>query len=356
MRTASGRQGGFTLVELLVVVTIIGVLVALMMPAIQSARESARQAQCSNNLKQLGAGASAHVEAVGSFPSGGWGNLWVGDPTRGFGRRQPGGWIYNLLPFIEYQGLYDDGSLQNVKSNYSTVSTLNYTQTQTPMGLFICPTRRRVALYPFQSRAYCNMTVPSGSATCSKTDYAINAGNATLNSNVPSFPNELDTSPSPGKITTLALGDACTLWMVSATQGLDYGWNGICYLHSEVTPGDVIDGLSNTILIGEKEMDSNHYRDGSTAGDKYCIVAGINQDTFRMATCISPASQTQPIQLQQDRSGIASQTQFGGPHPGLCIFVFCDGSVHKINLSVNAATFQYLAQRNDGQKVSGSGF
>ena len=101
------RPTGFTLVELLVVITIIGILVGLLMPAIQAARESARQTQCSNNLKQLGIGASLHVDKTGYFPSGGWGNDWGGDPTRGFGKKQPGGWIYNLFPFIEQQALHE---------------------------------------------------------------------------------------------------------------------------------------------------------------------------------------------------------------------------------------------------------
>jgi len=71
---------GFTLVELLVVVTIIGILIALLMPAVQGARESARRAKCANNLKQLGLGCLAHHEKYGFYPSGGWGHKWVGDP------------------------------------------------------------------------------------------------------------------------------------------------------------------------------------------------------------------------------------------------------------------------------------
>ena len=103
------RWGGFTLVELLVVVAIIAILIGLLLPAVNSARESGRVVQCKNNLKQMGMACLAHEEAQGFFPTGGWGWFWVGDPDGGYGYSQPGGWIYNILPHTDKSDLHDLG-------------------------------------------------------------------------------------------------------------------------------------------------------------------------------------------------------------------------------------------------------
>ncbi len=82
-------------------IAIIGILVAILLPAINAVREAARRTQCRNNLKQLGLAANSCLSATKSFPTGGWGWGWAGDPNYGTGVVQPGGWMYQLLPFIE---------------------------------------------------------------------------------------------------------------------------------------------------------------------------------------------------------------------------------------------------------------
>jgi type II secretory pathway pseudopilin PulG len=93
----------------LVVIAIIGILVAMLMPAIQSARESGRRTTCANQLKQLAFAALNHHNTHKTLPAGGWGYAWIGDPDRGNGRKQPGGWIYNSLPYLEETNLHDLG-------------------------------------------------------------------------------------------------------------------------------------------------------------------------------------------------------------------------------------------------------
>jgi prepilin-type N-terminal cleavage/methylation domain-containing protein len=137
------ERRGFTLVELLVVIAIIGILIALLLPAIQAAREAARRAQCANNLKQLGQGWISHLDAQKFFPSSGWGLYWVGNPDLGFGKKQPGGWTYNILPYIEQRQLHDLGKGQGTAAKRAGARQV----CRTPLSVMNCPTRRRAMCF-----------------------------------------------------------------------------------------------------------------------------------------------------------------------------------------------------------------
>src|SRR5262245_31471169 len=108
---------GFTLVELLVVIAIIGVLVALLLPAVQAAREAARRSQCANNLKQIGLGMHNYVDTWERLPSALMGGLTGADDDDGFS------WACAILPFVEQKNLYDkinpDGRLLPIPNNFA---------------------------------------------------------------------------------------------------------------------------------------------------------------------------------------------------------------------------------------------
>ncbi len=153
--TDNGHRKAFTLVELLVVIAIIGILVAVLLPAIQAAREAARRAQCRNNLKQLGLAANNYMSANKYYPTGGWGWGWAGDPNYGAGKMQPGGWMYQLLPFIEENQVWSLGKgLQGTARGNAIKKAI-----ETPIAIFFCPSRRNAQTVPLTSSLYKQMEI-----------------------------------------------------------------------------------------------------------------------------------------------------------------------------------------------------
>ena len=141
--STAGKRSGMTLVELLVVIEILALLMALLLAAVQSVRETARRTQCANNLRQLAVGFLGHQSAHAFLPSGGWGFHWVGAPDRGFDNRQPGGWGYNVLPFIEQTQLHTIGAGLADSAKAAEVQK----RVQIALALFQCPSRRAPQAY-----------------------------------------------------------------------------------------------------------------------------------------------------------------------------------------------------------------
>ncbi|MCU0959477.1 MAG: DUF1559 domain-containing protein [Pirellulaceae bacterium] len=164
----AARQIGFTLVELLVVISIIGLLLALLLPAVQATRESARRVQCANHLKQLSLACLLHESTHGFLPSGGWRWDWAGDPDRGFGRSQPGGWIYSILPYVEQEPLHSQGAGKPYVEKRADLART----CQTPLSILHCPSRRAAIAYPNNETPLNILPIP----TAARTDYAANGG------------------------------------------------------------------------------------------------------------------------------------------------------------------------------------
>jgi len=333
------KRSGFTLVELLVVITIIGMLVGLLLPAVNYAREAARNAQCKNNLKQLGIACLAHEEAQGIFPTGGWGRGWTGDPDRGCGDQQPGGWLYNILPHLDLIALHDLGKSfpgQQPDLNAKKQGILQFVATALPIAN--CPTRPRTALFAFQQSTVAKnsggVTPPSGFAVA-RTDYAANVGDKNFNE-YGVGPNDESTSAQAAYFGPHSNNS------VSPPDIPTTRCTGICFEQSTIRKDDVTDGLSSTILVGEKYLARTLYGTGPTGADNANMYAGMCSDVGR-------TTYKTPMQDRADYSGTAGETiAFGSSHPNAANFVLCDGATISVNYSVDSELFRMLGTRNEG--------
>lgn len=326
MRRAGGRScghgvashRGMTLMEVLVVISIIGMLMALLLPAVQASRESARLNTCKNNLHQIGLALLNHESALQRFPSGGWGYQWYADPDRGTGLSQPGGWPFSTLPYLERRDLASFGAGATGQTKLTALAQAN----GTPVSLFYCPTRRSIGVYPFDMQWPPHNTAPM--AVAAKTDYAINGGDYLLKS-----------GPGP---TSYAQGDDPKYNWPSSKKG-----TGVCYFHAVVTLAQIRDGTSHTYLVGEKNIAPGVL----DLGDDQGLFVGYDLDNTRWTASFWP-----PL---PDGSKPAYE-RFGSAHPSGCQFVFCDGSVKEISYSIDAEVHRRLGNRQDGRPIDDGAF
>jgi len=325
----SNARCGFTLVELLVVITIIGILISLLLPAVQSAREAARRAACSNNLKQLGLACLQHLETNGHLPTGGW--LWrtSGDPDRGFSKKQPGGWHFNILPFIEQDALHQMGA----NSDDATRRSEGKLRAETPVALFSCPSRRKPGAYPgngLTTDVPLNIDAPD---EWGKTDYAANAGTD----------DAIDwTADSMSELEALTDAD----WQTKAGTAPEA--RGVIFCRSMVRMAHIRDGSSNTYLVGEKYVNPDDYEGAEDWGDDQGWDTGYDHDVLRWAKDLATHRPA------QDRPSYTNQKIFGSAHPGSFNIVFCDGSVHAISYAIDTEIHTCLADRKDGNPIDQS--
>ena len=291
------RSNGFSLIELMVVISIISLLLSLGLPAIHSAREAARRFQCSNNIKQLGLALQQHVSIYQAFPGNGgylpgaslksksgetfvpstddlydgnhydWG---VGVPGGG-PTKQLGSWAFSVLPYIE-QG--------NAQSEMAV---------EVRQPLFLCPSRARPEPAPTVDDSYGNDV--TGGWAWAKTDYC---GNARM---MPNFPRYMRVA-------------------------------------------ELTDGLSNTYAIGEKSFDPKVHVATTWYWDEP-IFSGGSKGTARAGLLILP-----------DRPGIAFRENWGAPHAGGAIFGNADGSTRLVNVGIDHEAMRSLLTPNGGEVVT----
>ena len=318
---------GFTLVELLVVIAIIGILIGMLLPAVQQVREAARRTECANKLRQIGLAFIQHHDTFEFFPSGGWGWRWTADPDRGVGRDQPGGWTYHILPFIEQQSLSmlgSDGQPDVISIDQRMGASM---RDQTPLSAYTCPSRRQTQLYPIGEFPYPGTNSIPGLSEISRTDYAGCVGNGSTQFDQPgSWPQALSFNWNDPEVERQA--------------------NGISYRRSVVRLASVFDGTSNTYAVGEKYLNPLSYFDGTDFSDTESVFSGNNDDTLR-STRLPPL---------QDQAGIGFNDRFGSAHPGTWNVARCDGSVSAVPFSIDSEVHRFLGSRDDGELIGNESF
>lgn len=346
---------GFTLVELLVVIAIIGILVALLLPAIQAAREAARRSQCANNVKQLSLGLINYEQTRGYYPLGGEVGFTRDEKGRyieGGDAKKPNGaggfanvqasWLANILPFIEEQPMYDsmppDGTFGRITLEWA-LKRPNMLPPVVPM--FRCPSDGWERDLP-----HCNYTGSMG-PTC----------HGSGGCNVALFDCKSAPIPNLWEQTHIDHGDPVNLCTEPGT-----GRRKPCPLHGmfsrwgfyRVQLKEVLDGTSKTILIGEKRPAYEGHSADVSRAPSVGWWAGANSG-YAHGNSIIPVNY--PINPDQtnctpgDRHIHNYNTSFGfnSHHPGGAFFGLVDGSVQFIAETIDQLTLNLLAHKSDGQ-------
>ena len=309
---AARRRAAFSLVELLVVIAIIGVLVGLLLPAVQSVREAARRSQCASHLRQLGLALHGHLDARRRFPAG-----YVADtasPARDpdtFDAAPGTGWGLAIAPFLEEAA---------VSTGYGAAAGVaaaaNQVIVSRRLGMFLCPTSTGPR-EPFAVQDQSGAPHPSG-ARLGRTDYVANAGHE----------DPWDTTPRDS-------------------------WNGVAngplYRNSHTRPADVRDGLSKTVFIGEHSQALSQKAWAGVVPGAWCHpterqrLAGTLAEhaaAFVLSHSGPAANEAGVIHVPNDPAGHCDQ--MFSEHPSGANVVFGDGSARLIEAAIDRAAWAAL--------------
>ncbi len=307
-KNALRPKAGFTLVELLVVIAIIGVLVALLLPAVQAAREAARRAQCSNNLRQLGLATTQYADTYkGAFPVGEYACCW-------------GTWLVAILPYVEQKALFDNykhfGDIGNADTNTRYSGNLNLPVTRMRIQAYTCPSDAVVDAPNLRSGIrWHNYVANHGSTTLART--------ATFGTMLNGQPNKYKGAPF--------------VQVSSATSNPQV-----------VRLSDIMDGLSNTLAFSETvQGHSNDLRgfgwwNGGSHFEAHLAPNSNQPDILEnISYCVKDDSYNPPCDgpTTANPTNIAARSR----HPSGVMVALCDGSVRFVANTINLDTWRALS-------------
>jgi prepilin-type N-terminal cleavage/methylation domain-containing protein/prepilin-type processing-associated H-X9-DG protein len=324
--TTMPRRSAFTLIELLVVIAIIGVLIGLLLPAVQKVREAANRMKCQNNLKQIALACHSYHDNFQTLPGNGVppkSDLYANGAGGLPGDNDPAtinpywSFLARLLPYLEQGNLYRQGGVPNQSLGASGIVA-------TPMPMFLCPsdTSWNNPVWTQEQNWDGNPTAKTNYNGCTGASWCW--GNWACNCNDPGLP-----------------------WGGAPAPGFPNGWNGLdasngCFSRGSAFYGTspsftaITDGTSNTIMVGECVPDLSY---GS--GD-WAYSNGV------LATCAIPPNQS----IIQDPNDWTNNDSFRSRHTGGVNFAFADGSIHFIADSIDLPTYRALGTINGGEVVN----
>lgn len=319
---------GFTLVELLVVIAIIGILIALLLPAIQSARESGRRMTCKNNLKQLGLAAQTYHEANKAFPPG------FEDSDLASSANADWAWPVRLFPYLE------------LKSEYESLGASNSELETILVGLGNKPGNAAIEDYPMQYQNFVRVTstrIPTF-----------------LCASIPDVPGNFRTNFSDGPNLYRRDDGVATSHYVgcfgvaTANDGISFSADkgGVFAAIKKIRTRDVTDGTSKTFMFGERGLPGVDNKETVWLG----IPKAPGNTNHGAAICALTSFVLNPVPTEHIR---VTRTAFSSHHPGGAHFTLADGSVQFIEETIGFGgrtpttygVYQRLGVRNDGQVI-----
>jgi prepilin-type processing-associated H-X9-DG protein len=294
-----------------------------------------------------------HHDTHKFFPTGGWGWNWVGDPDRGYGKDQPGGWNYNVLTYIEEGALHDKGADGDPVAVPRPQREGARDVVLSPLPIINCPSRRQSRVFPMGSnQANSGLKNSLTPDEAGRGDYAANAGHALVEfgadgggpdgggmspyENVDAW---FSQRPYPGRVNGSATGEDLL--------------TGVSFFRSEIGIRRVSDGTSKTYLVGERYIPFDLYETGSWPADNETWCTGFNNDNYRKtargANGTVEATPVQDTQIDPSTNNeLDYRGRFGSAHSGSLNMAMCDGSVQSVSYDIDWQIHRDLGNRQDG--------